>query len=75
MTCSSLRAVTTVNLAPAAFAAAVIFRMVVATPFTSSRVSVNQARLLLRNASGMVPVIFRKISRSHGRDGAWLWNA
>src|SRR5882757_7711758 len=66
----SLREVTTVRSAPAFFAAAVILQMVVATPFTSSNVSVNQALLVLRKFSGMVPVISRKICRSHLRDGA-----
>ena len=66
----SLREVMMVRSAPAARAAAVILRIVVATPLTSSSVSVNQARLLLRNTSGIAPVISWKTARSHLRDGA-----
>ena len=40
----------------AAAPAAAIFRIVVATPFTSSSVSVNQARFSFRNSGGTVPV-------------------
>src|SRR6476660_5676206 len=68
----SLREVTTIRSAPAFFAAAVILRIVVATPFTSSRVSVNQARLGLRKFSGTVAVIAWKISRNQLREGAGL---
>ena len=50
-----VREVTTVRSCPAATTAAVIFWMVVATPFTSSSVSVNHARLRLRNAGGWLP--------------------
>src|SRR5207249_1592859 len=44
-TLNSLRETTTTNSCPASAPAAVIFRIVVATPFTSSNVSVNHARL------------------------------
>ena len=57
---------------PAAAPARVILRIVVATPLTSSSVSVNQARLLFCKGGGIVPVRSRKIFCSHFRDGAWL---
>src|SRR6266481_4341817 len=68
----SLREVMTINSFPATAPAAVILRMVVATPLTSSSVSVNQARLLFCKASGIFPVNSWKIRCSHLRDGAWL---
>src|ERR1700682_656413 len=67
---SSLREVTTINSFPAAAPAAVILRIVVATPFTSSSVSVNQARLRFCRDGGILPVISLKIRRNQVRDGA-----
>ena len=71
---SSFREVTTINSFPAAAPAAVIFRMVVATPFTSSSVSVNQARLLFCKAAGILPVNSLNMVLNQLREGAWLWN-
>ncbi len=64
------RDVTTMSSFPLAAPAAVIFRMVVATPFTSSSVSVNQARLRFCKAIGISPVNSLKIARNHFREGA-----
>ena len=74
-TSSRRREVTTIDFTPAAMPAAVILRIVFATPFTSSSVSVNQARFRFCSTGGMAPVILEKISRNQRRDGAWLWNA
>src|SRR6266498_3617218 len=69
-TCRLLYEVTTSRAFPAAAPAAVILRMVVATPLTSSRVSVNQARLRFCKAIGTAPVSSLKIDRNHFREGA-----
>src|SRR5213075_583129 len=60
--------VTTVSSLPAAAPAAVILRIVVATPLTSSSVSVNQARLRCCNSIGVYPVNSEKIARSDFRE-------
>jgi hypothetical protein len=67
---SSFRETTTIKSLPAFAPAATILRIVVATPLTSSSVSVNQARLRFCNAIGMVPVNSLKTRRNHFREGA-----
>ena len=65
----------TVMSCPAATPAEVIFRIVVATPLTSSSVSVNHARFRFFRRSGVVPQSVRVLSRSHSRRGnrkAWM---
>src|SRR6266478_4764204 len=59
------REVTTISSLPSAAPAAVILRMVVATPLTSSSVSVNQARLRFCKAIGTASVNSLKIDRNH----------
>ena len=72
---TSERQVTIVRSRPAATPAAVILRIVVATPFTSSSVSVNHARFLFFRKSGMPPERSRALERSQSRFGrrkAWM---
>jgi hypothetical protein len=46
--------------------------MVVATPFTSSSVSVNHARFVFCRTSGMKFTVVEQIAVRRLREGAWL---
>ena len=69
------RLVMTVSESPFSAVAAVIRRIVVATPFTSSSVSVNHARFVLRSAGAGSPMSDWQSSPSHARSGAICRNA
>ena len=73
---TSDRQVTIVTSCPEATPAAAILRIVVATPFTSSSVSVNHARFLFPKNPGTRPARPCAVSRSHSRFGnrnAWIY--